>query len=773
MLLLWLPLALAHVPHATITTLAAPPGLEAGLPWLVTHDYGGASTIYRSDDEGDTWTAVGGDPARDELLDAGWTDEGVLVLLASTRYWYSADAGVSWESAELDAPGSRMATGDGLAITTLDGLYIGQPGGELELALPLPQISDVQAGPSGFAAVAGTVWVGSGTDWSTIGAPDAFVTRALANGTAVYAGADDGSVWRFDGAEWSACGDTPYAESEHANVVLLAGDGSRLFVGSAGRGPAVSDDECATWTDIAAPMDSTFTGAGAVLSDEETTTGLVVSGDHLIQAGWDGIAFSTDGGAEWHKRPVLAPDLLRGVAFSPDFDNDGVIVLGGFSGGVELTSDAGATWSSPSLGLTNANTQDIRYDPSDARVVYADSNHTPARSDDGGTSWVALNVPFTPARGWAVDENGTLWLTGDSNDGTLSTSVASSDDHGDTWDPVSGLDASLVWDNFFAYPGRVCGQSSLVMACSTDAGQTWTTERDGEPRVQSLVGGDGTVVYATAEEGIWTGLDGADPALVWDGSDDAILTLALADDARTAFAVTRGAHILKSDDRGLTWVDLGFELPASAAAIATRPGFSAHPDLLVASYDGGWLVNGGGLRRFARYQRLDDSGGFVTTEGGVTEASPVSALGNCTSVRPAATLSGSVRGTRVRLLGQAGGQSQVLVTIDGAAVATIGAVSTQAQGELLAVDGLVDDWHRVDIEGLVGEDLCLDGIEGTAEADGLTWTAPVVVPEPRCGCSSAGQPWAGGVLGLALIVAWRSRRTWGAPGDARIEPKGG
>lgn len=758
MLLFWLHFAHAHVPHATITTLAAPPGLEAGLPWLATHDYGGASTLYRSDDEGDTWTAVGGDPCRDELLDAGWTDDGVLVLLASSHYWYSMDAGASWESADLDAPATRMATGDGLAITTLDGLFVGQPGGELELALPLPLISDVQAGEGGFVAVAGTVWVGSGADWSTIGAPEGLVTRALASGAAVYAGADDGSVWRFDGSEWSTCGPTPYAASEHATVVMLAGEGGRVFVGSAGRGPAVSDDECVTWTDISAPMDSTFTGAGAVLSDEETTTALVVAGDHLIQAGWDGIAFSMDGGAEWHKRPVLAPDLLRGVAFSPDFDNDGVILLGGFSGGVEVSSDAGATWSSPALGLTYANTQEIRYGAGDPTVVYADSNHTPARSDDGGRSWVDLDVPFAPARGWAVDEHGTIWLTGDSNDGAMTTSAAKSDDHGLTWHPVNGLDALAVWDNFFVYPGRVCGQSSLLLSCSTDAGKTWTTDRNGEPRVQALVGAEGAVVYATAEEGIWTGLDGADPALVWDGSDDPILTLALADDARTAFAVTRGAHILRSDDRGLTWMDLGFELPASAASIATRPGFAAHPDLIIASYDGAWLVNEEGLRRFARYQRLDDSGGFVTTDGGVTEASPVSALGNCTSVRPVAILSGSVRGTRVRLLGRAGGQSQVLVSIDGAAVATIGAVSTQAQGELLAVDGLVDGWHRVDVQGLVGEDVCLDGIEGTADSDGLSWIAPVVVPDPRCGCSGSGRPVGLSVLWLAAVLVRRLPR---------------
>ncbi len=756
------PVALAHVPHATITAIAVPQDLSPSVPWFVTHDYGAASTLYASLDAGDTWSAVGGDPTGDALLAGGYTADGTVVMLAQTGYRWSDDGGATWESAALDLPASRLATGDGIVIGGGTELLVGDVGSALlTVSLDGTALVDVSAGPGGFVAVTDRVWTGSGSTWSALPALDGTPTRAIAASDAVYAGQKDGSVWRWDGSAWTACGATPYVTADHPDVVALAVDpqtpGS-VYVGSASRGPAVSTDDCATWTDVGAPMDSVFTGAGSVTNDDETTTNLTISGGSIFQAGWNGASTSTDGGHSWNWRPVLAPDLLRGVAFSPDFDHDGVILLGGDSGGVELTADAGATWSSPALGLVNANIQDVRFSPDDPSVVYADANHTPVRSDDGGTTWTSLSVPFAPVRGWTVDGRGKLWLTGDAASGTTFAGTAAvSSDKGVTWHPIATLDQTVVWDNFTSTQNELCAQSSAVLTCSADDGKTWTPLDFGGSRVSALVEGDGILVASTGTSGLWTVDDNAAPVLTRDGVADPVLTLALADDD-TLFGVTRSGAIITSVDRGLTWSDTLARMTANAPTMATRPGFAQHPDLLLASYDGGWLYNADGLQRFGRYERLDDSGGFLTVDGTVTEPDAVSAIGNCTPMRPASTASGAVRGTRIRVLGHAGGSSQIAFSVDGVQVATLGDSVVSGQGELWSSGELTDGWHRVGLEGLVGDDVCLDGVEATGPATALDWTAAPMVPVKRCNCASTSGGSSAALVALAGLLVRRRRR---------------
>lgn len=759
-------LALAHVPHSVITAVAFDPGLDQDLPWFCMHDYGGATTLMRSDDGGDTWSALAASPTRDLLLDAGWTNDQQLVLLAEDRAWWSPDAGITWTATDLDAPAARMATGDGVVIATDDGLRVANAG-SVEAVAEGEVFTDVSYGQGGFAAVGEALWVDGGTgDWAPIDPPARPVTRALAASDAVYAGATDGSVWRWDGSAWTACGATPYVGADYPSVVALAADGERLYVASASRGPAISTDQCRTWTDIAAPLDSSFGGAGGARDDDETTSVLAVSGEHLIQAGWAGFAFTTDGGASWGKRAVLPPDLLRGVALSPDFDHDGVVLLGGFSGGMERSEDGGRTWSSTGSGLVAPNIQQILYAPGDPKRVYADANHTLVRSRDGGLSWQDVDVACGSAcHGWTVIADGSLWQAGVPVDGNafgVVTNAAVSRDGGVTWTDVDGLDTSVKWDNFFDTTERLCTTGGDLLACSADGGATWQTVRDSSERVYAVLDVGGIELLAIEDEGIWRTVEGTQ-TLVWDGSDDPVFTLARADDD-TLFATTRGARVLRSDDLGETWSDLDLAITAAVPAMALRSNFAAHPDLLLASYDGGWLVTEDGAERFGRYQRIDNSSGFAQTDGVVTTDDPRAALGSCASMRPASTLKGIVRGTTVRVLGRAGGQSQAVVKVDGVEVATIGAaVVDDSQGELYAAFDLVDGWHHVEVDGRVGEDLCVDGIEGLAEG------AVLDVPErdtgdtgdgvdPRCGCGAGKASAAGlGFLGLGALFGRRRR----------------
>jgi len=761
--------AFAHVPHSVITSVANAPDLDAALPWFATHDYGGATTLMRSDDAGDTWSAVGADPTRDVLLDAGWTGGGQLVVLSEGRCWWSDDAGATWSQAPVDAPAVRLATGDGIAVATDDGLRVGAVG-DMQAVAVGEAFTDVSAGPGGFAAVGEQLWTDGGTGaWAPLAGPGGTVTRALAGTDALYAGRSDGSVWRWDGTAWTACGATPFEELDYPSVVGLAADGDRLAVASASQGPAVSQDGCATWVNVAAPLDSSFGGAGGAKDNDETTSVLVVSGDRLLQAGWAGLAYSSDAGASWEKRAVLPPDLYRGVALSPDFERDGVVLLGGFSGGVDRSDDGGRTWASTGLGLVAPNIQQILFAPGDPSRVYADANHTLVRSRDAGLTWEDVEVPCGSAcHGWSVIADGSLWQAGVPVDGNafgVTSHAAVSRDGGATWADVDGLDAAVEWDNFIDTTVRLCVTGDDQLLCSADSGATWSTVREAGARVIAIVEVGDVALISVEDEGVYRVADG-ESTLVRDGVDDPVFTLSRADDD-TLFSTTRGARVLRSDDEGASWVDLGVELTAAVPAVALRADFAAHPDVLLASYDGGWLIHDGEptAERFGRYERVDNSSGFMQAEGTTTTPDREAALGSCAVVPPAGTLFTLVRGTRVRVLGRAGGSSQVAVLLGGVEQDVVGGeVVDSAQGAVWDSGPVEDGWHHVELVGRVGEDLCVDGIEATAPGATLDVTLDTGdtgdtggEPSKRCGCrGEAGA--SAGVLALGAMALGRRRR---------------
>lgn len=766
-------LALAHVPHSVITSVANAPDLDTARPWFSTHDYGGATTLMRSDDAGDTWSAVAADPTRDVLLDAGWTSDGQLVLLSEGRCWWSEDAGASWSQAPLDATAVRLATGDGVAVATDDGLRVGTGSDLLAVAVG-ESFTDVSAGPGGFAAVGDTLWIDGGTGaWVPLDGPGGTVTRALAAEDALYAGRSDGSVWRLDGDAWTPCGETPFEALDYPSVVALASDGAQLAVASASQGPAVSQDGCATWTNVAAPLDSSFGGAGGAKDNDETTSVLAIAGDRLVQAGWAGLAYTADGGTSWEKRAVLPPDLYRGVALSPDFERDGVVLLGGFSGGVDRSDDGGRTWSSTGLGLVAPNIQQILFAPGDPTRVYADANHTLVRSRDGGLTWEDVDVACGSAcHGWSVIADGSLWQAGvpvDGNPFNVASHAAVSRDGGVTWADVAGLDAGVEWDNFIDTTERLCVTGDDQLVCSADSGATWTTVRDGGGRVIAIVEVGDVALVSVEEEGVYR-VAGGESTLVRDGVDDPVFTLSRADDD-TLFATTRGARVLRSEDAGVSWADLGVTLTAAVPAVALRANFAAHPDVLLASYDGGWLLQVADpaseppLERFGRYERVDNSSGFMQAEGTTTVQDREAALGSCAALAPSSTLFTLVRGTRVRVLGRAGGSSQAAVLLDGVEQAVVGGeVVDSAQGVVWDSGELADGWHHVELVGRVGEDLCVDGIEATAPGAALDLsldsgdTADTgSEPRTRCGCGGESGS-AAGLLGLGALALGRRRR---------------
>ena len=108
--------------------------------------------------------------------------------------------------------------------------------------------------------------------------------------------------------------------------------------------------------------------------------------------------------------------------------------------------------------------------------------------------------------------------------------------------------------------------------------------------------------------------------------------------------------------------------------------------------------------------------------------------------------------------------------MDGEAVGVIGGEVAPAQSELFVLDGLDEDWHRVEVAALVGDDLCLDGIaaftageaiDGGAASDsdsGGDDRGPEHHGRTCGGCSSTGPGEGLGAVGLLAALAARRRQ---------------
>jgi len=245
---------------------------------------------------------------------------------------------------------------------------------------------------------------------------------------------------------------------------------------------------------------------------------------------------SDDGGASWTLCQALDQREERQQWFGGGFDMPGVhsilvghhgpgsLVLGISCGGVWTSTDAGESWELVGEGLVAAymppdvqdqrNVQDphrLAVCPAEPSRVWMQHHNGVFRSDDGGRTWSRLQVPPT-GFGFAVaahpSDPDTAWL-------------------------VPAIKDEL----------RVPQDGAVVVARTSDGGQTWTLLRDGLPQEHAY---DLTYRHALDVDG--TG-------------------------SRLAFGTTTG-NLWLSDDAGDHWQTLSHHLPP-VYAVRFRSGGSA------------------------------------------------------------------------------------------------------------------------------------------------------------------------------------------------------
>ena len=773
---MFVPAALAHVPHDTVRALAQ---ADNGDWWLIPF-YGKSTMISRSTDRGVTWNMVGGEPTKDIPEGIARLDDGRVVVLTDTHLWWSED-GATWTMGELPGDVAFIEGGATLRLAGAGGIWEGMPDALVQvLANPVARLG---AGPSALATD-GTAWTDAGGEWTAVGGtPTSTDIVGLVAGD-VYAGDATGAVFRYAAGDWVPCGAIPPNPDQtqpYANIVAFAGDGNLLLTAAAWRTPFVSDDRCATWTDRSTGADVTFTATGGAGDPFAGWPILRVSGGRWAVAGWTGVYVSDDQGQSWTDAEVLGPDLTRSIAFGSDFRTSGKVWLGSYGAAVGFTEDGGATFDFSAHGMFDEDVQQVSQtsDPAEADHAYALVGWHAYVSADAGTTWTPGTAPssevrfFAPMSGlsdlWAFDVEGTqaqFWRSTDQ--AQTWQSIAALADAGGGGDGQGGVHFSVGGDAF----NCVSIETPSRLVCSKDGDQTWSimpglaTSESVSPPVlwppeaptRVIWTDDGSVHVSDPEAGSTTDVAlGEVPGRV-----------AVADDG-TLILAARSAELYRSDDGGLHWSDLGVRLGSPVGPIRPRPDFAANPDVLIGTFDGSFRLDLRGtptLQRWAAIQRIDDVSSFWPLYGNCPGpvANPAAAMDTVQAIPLGCSTTAWFRGTSMTVFGYGNGGAAEL-TIDGVLAATM---SNDTNGVLAQVDGLSDGWHRIGIEGTALDGILFDAMQAIGPADPLPPAAggdsavdsavdssAPAHPRARCGCNAVASSIPGAPLLLMLALTRR------------------
>lgn len=765
------PAAQAHVPHDIVDAVAAPADLDPAATWLLLSLGEGWQVLSHSEDGGRTWTMTMVDPMVDDLVAVAVLDDGAWVLASEGRVWWSYDDGGSWERTAAPAPIRTLVGGADLALATDDGVWTFSPGAA-PVRVADGEVIALSTGPDGRVALTaeGEVWVDRG-GWESVGRAPVAGTAAAVTGGGTLVGAPDGTLWRSDDGEWSACGLVPEAPGD---VVRIAADGDVVLVASASGHVYATDPTCAAWRDVASPVVVDYGGAGGATSPAEAATALAVADGRWLHAGWAGVAIATDGA--WYSPVVIPADYTRGVAFSPDYARDGRIWVGGYAGGLATTVDGGATWDAQNTGLGEPNLQRLLFpfgaDDDDDVVALCD--YSPWTSHDGGHTWAEQASPYRFPVGMAAWEGGeVVWAFADpTRSGDPPVSV--SEDGGATWREDAALTAALG-DSTPGGVTRVDWPGGRLAIAAGSPTRVIVQGDDGawapayvDPLATGIVGPIGwpaaypaRLLFADSA-GIHRSDDG-EQFTTWDGlGEDRAQALVGVD--HTLFLATRAGWLWRSDDGGRSWVDLRARAPAPVHALAGAKGADGALRLVIGTQDGTFTLTDPrsdtpDVVRWAPYQRVDDLSPYLACDGcDSTVRDDAAAMSSLRPLGASGVARVTVRGESIRIYGTSVAQARVAVSVDGRRRGTIAGQHSPTPGELMTIDGLSWGWHDLELRA-EADGVQIDAVEATASG--------ALFPTDEAPSGGCGGGAGAALLGLAAAGAARRR---GGRTPARRDP---
>lgn len=405
---------------------------------------------------------------------------------------------------------------------------LGPPGGDVfDVAVSTVDTNVALAGLAPGGSFGGALYRSSdgGNMWSevpTLDGTSVFDIEFAPDGTAYLGTQDSVRKSTDDGLSWTTLNLGIGANDQVFDVAIDPSDPSTLWIGVAdatGSQPVNvmrSTDGGATWTNRTPPHAQPMSGRAIAVDPNDSNTVIAVFGGDF---GGGEVWVTTDGGDSWMDRSAGLPgNPMNAVVY------DGTRLLVG--GGLLFGSQFVGLYESPDLGVTWTPlhdgtwpvlvVEDIAVDPNDAlRIFVAIDGGGVNRTTDGGATW-QIGVGGSQA----LAGRSVRFRPGNSQElflGTSSLAVFRSTNGGDTFvqssEGISELDLFSIDANPLN-PDEIAvafqGQNNGGVISSTDGGATWHLESAPPTRYSAVrFAPDGTL-YAissgpstVAQEGLY------------------------------------------------------------------------------------------------------------------------------------------------------------------------------------------------------------------------------------------------------------------------------
>jgi photosystem II stability/assembly factor-like uncharacterized protein len=412
-----------------------------------------AMGVYRSDDDGETWTTLalpgGVEQVNDLAVSNGWPADPVVAVAVEAPGvvgYVSQDNGATWRP---------VAGRDGLVGTSVamavDFAPVPEPDKNWAGTVCLPTLfrnAPVVTHPAVVPPYMGSREMFLATD-----------------GDGVYHSTDAGQTWTASPAS--------FRNAQATSLEFLpGGDGTAVLAGSETAGLYRSSDTGESWSFVDSGLPR---GSGSSIRVLRASPGFATDRTLFLAASY-GVWTSRDAGASWSK--TSGPEDPHTLAVSPDFTSDRTVLCDGY-----LSRDAGATWElipgadqfswtaaafSPTYARdgtlwwgTDQVTQDQKYGLrkwDDQAKQWAPVTQ-PQVSRDMVTSLAAIQVdPAEPPRVFAG----------------MSRSLEQSFDNGDTWQRAGPL---LGQVNEVRAVARAEPYATGIILAANAEGASWSTSR--------------------------------------------------------------------------------------------------------------------------------------------------------------------------------------------------------------------------------------------------------------------------------------------------------
>ncbi len=450
--------------------------------------------LYRSSDNGATWTAISTALPRnvgeifsvtavrttfDTRLYALSNRDGVFVSTDAGRTWNAFNQGLTGFALRLEAR-EMLVDGGTLYLCNRDGVY------SRRIALTPTQ-------PESAA------WQPANT-----GLKGQIVNAITKSGDALFVGTEASGAYRSDNGSmtWTSIN----TGLTNLAVLSLANVGTTLLLGSEGAGIFTSPRSTVAWEQA----------SNGILSSQILS--LTVLNNTLFAATYgNGIQLSRDGGATWSSAKGInnPPQGAQGLsAYINKIAAAGNRLFAATYGGLFASSDGGSTWTAANGTGTGAlkdfalTVFDIAQNPANSTLNAATGDGVFVSSDEGRT-WIR--------RANGLDDSVTVHLLAFKGStmlgGTLESGIFRSTDGGLTWREASkGLSiAALTVYDMIVSGNTIFAATEDGIYTSGDDGRTWTrssTGLDANNLGMYKLSLQGTTLIATGAAGVYRSTNG-------------------------------------------------------------------------------------------------------------------------------------------------------------------------------------------------------------------------------------------------------------------------